>query len=88
MPYNPNTVPNEAIAALSGFFLVMMIIYLAIIIITFWAYGTLLKAALDQPKVMVLLLLIPLVNIVMIIVWGFQAHNILKKREAATGGDK
>ncbi|HEX21187.1 MAG TPA: hypothetical protein ENH19_00860 [Actinobacteria bacterium] len=82
MPYNSG-VSSSAIAALGGFFLVMMIIYIAILVISFWAYGTLLKAALGQPKVMVLLLLIPLVNIVMVIVWGFQAHNLLKEREAA-----
>lgn len=88
MPYDYGGVPGNALAAAGGFFLVMMLIYLAILIITFWSYGTLLKAALNQPKVMVLLLLIPLVNIVMVIVWGFQAHNLLKEKEKAEGGGK
>jgi len=87
MPYNSG-VSSNALAAAGGIFIVMMIIYLAILIISFWAYGTLLKAALGQPKVMVLLLLIPLVNIIMVIVWGFQAHNLLKEREAAASTNK
>ena len=70
-------------AAFGGFFLVMMVIYIAIAAVSIWAYGTLIKAALNQPKAMALLLLIPLLNLVMIIVWGVQAHNALKEREAA-----
>lgn len=45
-----------------------------------WCYGTLLKAALGISKWNVLLTLIPIVNIIMVIVWGTQAHNKLKEQ--------
>ena len=83
MNVTPSTTPDtSAIAILGGFMLVWLIIYIALLVVTFWSYGTLLKAAINQPKAMVLLLLIPIVNFVMIIVWGMQAHNALKEREA------
>lgn len=62
-----------------------LLIYVALIAVTLWSYGTLLKAATGQSKALALLLLIPFVNFVMIIVWGFQAHNVLKEREAREG---
>jgi len=53
-----------------------------IIVFYFWAYGTIIKAATGQSKVMVLLMLIPIVNLIMPIVWGFQAHNELLDEES------
>lgn len=92
MPYSPNGISGDggvsagAIAALGGFLIVFILIYIALMVVYFWSYGTLLKAALNQPKVMVLLMLIPIANLVMPIVWGVQAHNLLKEKEAAGGG--
>lgn len=93
MPFYPNGVPGGGgagtAALFGGFFLFWFIVSIVIWAIVIWAYGTLLKAALNQPKAMALLLLIPIVNIVMIIVWGVQAHNAIKEREAGPmGGEK
>ena len=79
-------IDGATMAAFGGFMLVMVLIYIIIGVVMLWSYGTLLKAALGQPKVMVLLLIIPIVNLVMPIVWGVQAHNALKEREGGGGG--
>ena len=64
-------------AAFIGFLVVV-----GILVLYFWAYGTIIKAATGQSKAMVLLMLIPIVNIIMPLVWGFQAHNQLLDDES------
>lgn len=83
MPVQGGVPDGGTTAAIGGIFFITLIIYVAILAVTIWSYGTLLKAALNLPKAMALLLLIPIVNFVMVIVWGVQAHNALKEREAA-----
>lgn len=75
---------NVAPAAFLVGGILVLIIWLAIIaleVVMLWSYGTLLKAALGESKVLVLLLLIPIVNIIMPIVWGLRAHRLLLERE-------
>lgn len=66
----------EAIIAILG-----MIFSIA----SLWCYGTLLKAALGISKWNILLILIPVVNIVMVIIWGMQAHNKLIEQDYIDG---
>lgn len=83
---DPNALSSGGfMAALGGFFLIFFLIEIALIAVGIWSYGTLLKAATGQSKAMALLLLIPFLNFVMIIVWGVQAHNILKEKESSGG---
>lgn len=83
---NQGGVPSDGTFAVAGgLFFVLLIIYIAVAVVYIWSYGTLIKAALGQSKWMALLLLIPLVNLVMPVVWGVQAHNSIKEREASGG---
>lgn len=72
---------TPGLAVMEVFFLVFWLAYLALLVVMFWSYGTLLKAALGESKVMVLLMLVPIVNLVMPIVWGLRAHKLLLERE-------
>ncbi len=67
-------------AAFAGF--IGFLIGVGILVLYFWAYGTIIKGSTGQSKVMVLLMLIPIVNIIMPLVWGFQAHNQLLDEES------
>jgi len=67
-------------AAFAGF--ITFIIVVGIAVFYLWAYGTIIKGATGQSKAMVLLMLIPIVNIIMPIVWGFQAHSQLLDEES------
>ena len=62
--------------------LISFLIVVGIAVLYFWAYGTIIKGSTGQSKAMVLLMLIPIVNIIMPIVWGFQAHNQLLDEES------
>ncbi|SHF85089.1 CarboxypepD_reg-like domain-containing protein [Caldanaerobius fijiensis DSM 17918] len=57
---------------------VLIILLVFVILLSLWAYGTLLKKALGKSKWNALLLLIPLVNLGVIIDWGVEAGKIAK----------
>jgi len=55
--------------------------YLIFIFFSLWCYGTILKAALGVPKWYIIFTFIPIVNIILVIIWGLQAHNKLIEQE-------
>ncbi len=51
-----------------------------------WFFGNILKLGLGKSKWEAALLLVPLAGFVMPIIWGWQAHLELKRREAGGTG--
>jgi membrane associated rhomboid family serine protease len=79
--------PSQTVGAYMGLYILIFFIFIiGSNILWLWVTGTLLKAALGISKWNVLLLLIPIVGIIMFIIWGFQAHNLLKERQAPSSG--
>lgn len=70
---------------MTAFLIIVGIIYFVAL---YWAFGTMVKGSTGQSKAMVLLMLIPIVQVIMPIVWGLQAHNQLLDEESEPAEQK
>jgi len=81
---DPTAATNAAMAALAGSGLIISLVFLAIFIFSIVIYWRIASKA-GYPGVASLLLLIPLVNIIMIIIFAFSEWPIEKRAKGMMG---